>query len=159
MNNGICPQCQKRTVEPNRKACYECLARERDRYLRRKSNGTLALKLARGNARKMTEYYRRKQAGICTKCGQRSAAHGLLCNQCYTKSRIKQAARQNDIHRSERPAYGRCYICGAEELYAEHKVCKSCYEQRLKTLPSMWAHMDSSYFRSRNDLEFAKKSK
>lgn len=155
LSQGICPQCQKRAVEPHRKACYECLARERDRYYKRRADGSLAKKSARNGVRKMEEYYRRKEAGICTRCGKKSAEHGLLCNRCYVKYRAKEIARRNNIHRSERPAYGKCYICGAEELYDGHKVCKACYEKRLKTLPAMWANRDNSYFRSQNDLEFA----
>ena len=71
------------------------------------------------------------------------------------KYRVKQVARQDDIQRSERPAYGRCYICGAEGLYEGHKVCRPCYEKRLETFPAMWANRDNSYFRSQNDLEYA----
>ncbi len=154
LNQGICPKCQKRAVEPNRKMCYECLGHERDRYHQRKAEGSLKKKIVCGNSRKMSEYYRRKEAGLCTKCGQRKAEQGLLCNRCYAKYRTKQVARQDDIRRSERPAYGRCYICGTEELYDGHKVCRLCYEKRLETLPAMWAHMDNSYFRSQNDLEY-----
>lgn len=152
---GICPRCQKRAIEPNKKMCYECLGHERDRYHQRKADGSLEKKRIRNSERKMSEYYRRKETGLCTRCGKRRAEHGLLCNRCYVKYRIKQVARQDDIQRSERPSYGRCYICDAEELYDGHKVCRLCYEKRLKTMPAMWANMDNSFFRSQNDLEYA----
>lgn len=155
LSQGICPVCQKHAVEPNRRMCLECLGRERDRYHRRKAEGGLEKKIVRINSRKMSEYYRRKEAGLCTRCGQRGAEHGLLCNRCYVKYRVKQVARRCDIQRPERPAYGRCYICGVEGLYEGHKVCRSCYEKRLETLPAMWANKDNSYFRSQNDMEYA----
>lgn len=155
LRQGICPRCQKRAVEPNKHACYECLGRERDRYHRRKAEGILDKKCAQDNSRKMTEYYKRKRDGICTRCGKRNAQYGLLCGRCYSKYRSKQLMKQDDIQRSERPSYGRCYICGNYGLYDCHRVCKECYETRMKTLPAMWANMDNSYFRSQNDLEFA----
>lgn len=155
LKQGICPQCQKRAVEPNKHACYECLGRERDRYQRRKAEGSLNKKCTKDNSRKMTEYYNRKRAGICTRCGKMNAQYGLLCGGCYSKYRSKQLMKQYDIQRSERPSYGRCYICGNDGLYDGHRVCKECYETRMKTLPAMWANMDNSYFRSQNDLEFA----
>lgn len=153
---GICPQCRKRPLEPNRKMCYECLGRERDRYHARKAGGSLQKKLIRNNERKMTVYYERKEAGICTKCGKASAVQGLLCNRCYMKYRSKQIQNRSDIHRFERPAHGMCYICGKKELYEKHQTCKACYETRLKTLPAMWAGMDNSYFRTQNDLMYVK---
>ena len=66
LSQGICPVCQKRAVEPNRRMCLECLGHERDRYHRRKKEGSLKKKMARNNSRKMSEYYRRKEAGLCT---------------------------------------------------------------------------------------------
>lgn len=155
LGQGICPQCQKRAIEPNKHACYECLGRARDRYHQRKADGSLKKKQIRANERKMSEYYSRKEKGICVKCGKCEAQHGVLCNRCYTVRRSKQISKQDDIQRSERPDYGRCYICGAEGLYDGHNVCKDCYETRMKTIPIMLANMNNSYFRSQNDLEFA----
>lgn len=154
---GICPQCQKRPLEPNKKMCYECLGRARDRYHERKANGSLQKKLTRNNERKMAAYYERKKAGICTKCGKQSAVHGLLCNRCYMKYRSKQVQKKLDIDRSERVSHGMCYICGEKELYEKHRVCQKCYEKRLETLPAMWARIDNSYFRMQNDLMHVKK--
>lgn len=154
LSMGICPNCQKRAIEPNKHACYECLGRERDRYHRRKADGSLDKKCAQDNSRKMTVYYRRKRDGICTRCGKRNAQCGLLCGRCYSKYRSKQLLKQDDIQRSERPAYGRCYICGADELYEGHKVCKSCYETRMKTIPAMLENKNNAHYRSRNDLDF-----
>lgn len=40
---GICPLCHKNYIEPNKKACFECLGRERDRYYEKRISGKCGL--------------------------------------------------------------------------------------------------------------------
>ena len=155
MSIGICPQCQKNPVEPNRHSCYECLGRERDRYYERRKNGKLQKKLDQDSQRKKIEYNRRKKSGLCTTCGKKQKQNGLLCASCYVKYRSKAAKKRQEIDRSERVSYGMCYICGANELYENHHVCRKCYQVRQRTLPAMWSNMNNEYFKSQNNLEYA----
>lgn len=150
---GICPSCHKRPVEPDKCACFECLGRERDRYYRKRQEGSY--KQVADTQRKRRVAEERREKGICYRCGKHKVSGGGLCGTCKAKSmRYRQKYRQ-DIERSERPNYGRCYICGKEELHENHKVCKACYERRMQTLPAMLANADNSYFRSQNDLDYA----
>lgn len=155
---GICPHCGKRPSEPNRSLCYECLGYEQDRYHERKESGKLNEKLRRSNEQKMKEYNRRKVGGLCTRCGKKPAAKGLLCARCYGRYRSRQIAKKSDIDRSERPVYDLCYICGKGPLLEGKRVCAKCYEVRMRTMTSAWEKQDKSYFQGLNDLHFAKKA-
>lgn len=151
---GICPKCKRRPLEVNRKMCYECLGRERDRYYHRKNFGILDDQSKKKNEHKMQIYYERKQNGICTRCGKKEAQHGLLCNRCYSTCRVRAVSKVSDIDRSERPSYGICYICGKAPVINGKKVCERCYETRMKTMPKMWERRNNEYFKRLNSSVF-----
>lgn len=150
---GICPICHKHSVEPNKRACLECLGREQDRYMKLRAAGKY--NQATDTRRKRIVAEERRKNGLCYRCGKHEVSGGGLCGMCKAKARRYRERKRKNIGRSERPYYGRCYICGKEELYENHKVCKDCYEKRLQSLPAMWANMDNSYFKEQNDLDYA----
>lgn len=150
---GICPRCRKRPVEPNKRACYECLALDRDRYKRKRQNGSYDQKADTERKRRQAEERRKK--GLCYRCGKYPAEG--LCGRCKAKAARYREKYSQDIKRSERPSYGRCYICGKQELYEGHKVCKKCYQKRLETIPDMLAVQDHEYFDGLNRLIFCNK--
>ena len=153
---GICPRCKKNPVEPNRHACYECLGYDRDRYYKSRKNGTYK-KQAADTERKRIVREKRKSQGLCYRCGKRKADG--LCEICKAKAKRYRDKTRCNIERSERSSYGLCYICGKNELYDGHKVCKSCYEKRLETIPAMLASQNNEYFKSLNNLSYVKRGK
>lgn len=161
--NGVCYICGD-VAEKGKHFCKSCLYKEanKTRLAReyRKSLGlcvncgkekaiageTLCLvcKMDRRNQRHKAKPYNRdvfkarydglKSKGLCTKCGKVSATHGLLCDRCYSKILIKREANRNTLSRSERVSHNLCYICGSSDLVEGKKVCKKCYEVRLRSM-------------------------
>ena len=93
-----------------------------------------------------------KKCGKCYKCGKRKAEG--LCGICKAKSKAYKDKKRADISRSERPNYGLCYTCGKQELYDGHKVCKNCYDIRMKCMEAAWAKPSNEYFKELNHLVF-----
>lgn len=148
---GICPICRKNPIEPNKHACYECLGKERDRYRKSRENGTYKKQKA-DTERKRILYEKRREQGLCYRCGKRKAEG--LCGICKAKAKAYKDKKRADISRSERPNYGLCYTCGKQELYDGHKVCKSCYDTRMKCMEAAWAKPSNEYFKELNHLVF-----
>ena len=148
---NICPICKKRKIEPNKKMCYECAGKRQDEYYEKciKEKKKLANREYKTRIAK-----ERRENGVCYRCGKHKVADGGLCQYCKAKQKRYRDAVRKDIPRSEWTSYGRCYCCGKQEQYDGHKVCKDCYEKRLKTIPSMLENANSEYFRSLNDLSY-----
>lgn len=77
---------------------------------------------------------RLKAAGICIKCAKRKAETGKTkCATCNIKERERARRYRGGIPRSERPAYGMCYFCGAE--IKTGKIGETCKKRITKNLP------------------------
>lgn len=126
----ICTNCGNEESEPNSNLCLECkekiYSRKKNYYIRNKKEINQKQKKYFKNL-----YYQRKEKGICTKCGKRKMCKNstTLCLDCYVKSKRRKDKRwNNDIPRSERVAYGLCYICGSKRK--EHNtLCDNCYSR------------------------------
>lgn len=148
---GICPRCRKNPVEPNKHACYECLDYDKVRYRKSREDGTYKKQKADTERKRIVANQRREQ-GLCYRCGKYKSDG--LCKSCKAKAKMYRDKRRCNIERSERPSYGLCYICGKEELHDEHKVCKSCYDTRMKCMEAAWAKPSNEYFKELNHLVF-----
>lgn len=131
---GICVVCGKRETEPNRVSCFECLERDR-RYMAMKRKKGLCDNNKINQAHRNL-YAKRKEEGICTKCGKRKATNGILCLDCYVKSRRNRNEKKDGILRMERPNYGMCYFCG-NPVFSDKHVCQCCYDRLLVNTSKM----------------------
>lgn len=124
--NGICVVCGKRMAEPNRVQCYKCLERDRKRKEELRKSGIDNREEVNKSHRKL--YAKRKELGICTRCGMRKATNGTVCLDCFVKR--KKQRKKATIERAEMPSYGMCYFCGGSILEGK-RVCKKCYDRLL----------------------------
>lgn len=141
---GMCVNCGKSKAEPHKKLCYECLCKSQDSDKKRDRSDYLKhySKIRRQS---------RIESGMCPTCGKHKTQDGKLCEWC--KSYLKRYRDKNrcDLSRSERPNYGICYICGKNPIMKDKKVCESCYEVRLKTLPAMFSNVNNENFKTLNN--------
>ena len=144
---GICITCGHEMAEPCKLKCFECA--EKDRLRTEKNRNK-----QREHDTYRIRYETRKAEGLCTSFGKYPAEHGLKCNRCYVKARSRNATK--DILRSERPLYGLCYFCGKPKL-EDKKVCAECYSKRLESIKKICYFPVSDYWKSENDILFAKK--
>lgn len=73
-----------------------------------------------------TEYMKmynqkRKEQGLCPKCGKENNTDGYYCLSCKEKRKIYQ--RENRIFRKR---LGICPQCGKNKIYGDEKVCLDC---------------------------------
>lgn len=126
--HGICVNCGKERACHGLILCADCWEknniRSRKYYEKNKEKHKAQM---RENGRKL--YKERREKGLCTKCGKKAITGKSLCLNCYAKKRRRKDKRwKNDIPRSERPAYGMCYIC-AKPLNKFEKICDECHEK------------------------------
>lgn len=150
----LCVRCGKNKAEPNRTMCMECLGVERDRSL---TESKILSRRCRDKQAKQKEILYRRAHGLCYRCGKRNTKNGELCSACKAYLRNYRDKIRDGLPRSEWPSYGLCYICGKEPIMKDKKVCTSCYEARLHTLPAMWTNQNNEYFRKLNEVVFSKR--
>lgn len=115
----VCPSCGTRNAAPGRVRCETCLAVSASRS--RKAPDPQRAKEARE---------RRKAAGKCVWCGRpRAKDSKCYCVDCRLKNHRRLEARRDCIPRSERPAYGLCYICAAP--IQGGSLCDKCRERSI----------------------------
>lgn len=131
---GICTVCRKRKAEPGKSQCFECLEKDRLRKAAYRKEGKITNEYIASEHRKA--YQKRKEAGMCTRCGKKIAKVGLVCTECYARRSRKQAEKYDGIARFERPDYGLCYFCGEETLEGK-SVCGKCYGRYLEMTKKM----------------------
>lgn len=146
---GICVRCHKTYAEPNKVRCAECAYKDLVRTQKTTE------KSAKTKKKDMERYYELKRNGICTNCKHEKAVVGKTkCKKCIAKIRNRNNAKKDGISRSERVAYGLCYICG-ESIMQGKKVCERCYNTRLESVnkimhlpgPKHWANDNKLIFR------------
>lgn len=128
----VCPSCRKNTILGDEMTCPECRAKGANyaEKLRERSRDDY-----NGYMRKYQKnmYQKRKEDGICTRCGKRKAEHGFFtCPACRKKGREQKALKsQEKIPRTERYLHGRCFFCD-QKIKEGYKVCEAHYAQILK---------------------------
>ncbi len=128
---GLCPKCGKHPPAPDRSLCTSCSERgraaERARYARQKAAGDpyggkkpeSRRRMARErNKRRRRE---RREAGLCTACGERPpACDGAVCESC----REARRAEERKLYAARRTK-GLCGRCGGS-VFAGASRCGPC---------------------------------
>ena len=78
------------------------------------------------------------------------------CSICLAKIRNKRERNKSDLLRSERKAYGICYICGKNPLLKDKGVCQKCYDVRLESIQKIMYLPGNDYWNGLNKLVFTK---
>lgn len=151
----ICVRCHKNAAEPHKVLCLECSDADHERYKRSKERNHDKIK-----ARDNNKYKKLREQGICTYCKHEKAAPGKTkCSKCLAKVRNKRNAKKSDIERTERVAYGICYICGKDKCMKDKGVCQKCYQTRLDSIQKIMHLPGTEYWKNDNKLIFRKKQK
>ena len=130
---GFCVRCGCEKALPGRTLCYECTEKNSEAHAEYR-----AAHLSHEKEWHRQHRARLKEAGICTACRKREAREGrtecALCAEKHKKrSRALRVSKGVGISRSERPAYGMCYTCGAPIGEGE-RLCGACKEMTTANL-------------------------
>lgn len=152
---GICIRCHKNVAEPQKVMCWECIESESERRHNKRIEKNQEYK-----DKDNKKYRMLKEQGICTYCKHRKAAFGKTkCEYCLSKLRARRNARKCDIDRSERVAYGICYICGKADVIPGKGVCEKCYETRMESIEKIMYLPGGKHWKNDNKLVFKKSRK
>lgn len=149
---GICVRCHKNSAEPNKVLCMECADADNERCRKKRLEN-----LDSRRKRDLEKYEKLKSDGICTYCKSRKAQEGKTkCQVCLAKLRNKREKKRDDLPRSERRAYGICYICGKNPVLKDKGVCEDCYEARMQSIQNIMCFSGNEYWKGLNKLVFTK---
>lgn len=127
--NHVCPRCRKNSIIGDEKICLECAAKENEKTMRKRDKEHYN-KIHREWSKK--EYKRRKENGICTRCGKRKPDHGFLkCGICRNKETEKRRIKYMKPDRKERVEQGLCYFCD-NPIKPGYKICENHYQLNVE---------------------------
>lgn len=96
------------------------------------------------------EYNRRKEQGICVKCGKEKASMGrVACIKCREKQ--KNASKER---REFYISFGYCPRCGKNKLFGDERTCPECLAENAiikKRSREKLKKTDMDYFRERQE--------
>ena len=137
-DNHICPRCRKNSIMGDEKNCPECRAKA--------TNGTAALRdrdresyNAKQRILHKSIYQKRKEKGLCVRCGKRNADYGYFtCGICRDKGRTAKRIRYGKPDREDRYLQGLCYFCD-NPVKPGYKVCEEHYQRNVENANSQGA--------------------
>ena len=71
---------------------------------------------------------------------------------------MRSDRRRQDILRSERPDYGKCYICGKPVMDGKG-VCPECYQKRLESISKIMYMPVNPTWRKESDLRWEQRQR
>lgn len=142
-SHGICVRCRIRGAQPGKTRCLLCMSDDADYYEAHKNRRDEA----KHREQQKSYYQRRKEAGICPKCGKRKpVSGGVFCGICRAKSRERMRERRikKGLLTRDLIAHDMCSMCGGvplegKRLCAVHYavVCENLSHVTRPT-PSPW---------------------
>lgn len=127
--HNICPRCGKNDLFGDETICPECSARNTNNTL--KNRNYEEYNNYHRNWAKST-YQKRKEAGLCTRCGKRKATEGrTTCGVCRERDNAARRIRVGTSDRSEHVAKGLCYFCD-NPVKPGYKVCEKHYRMNTE---------------------------
>lgn len=136
--NGVCIMCRKSKVHKNHTMCLDCLDQVK-----------FASEVTRSEDSKIQrrKYIKRKRElcvafGICRECMCREATHGLKCEKCKIKEKVK-SLKNSKIEM--RKSLGQCYYCDTEVVEG-YKVCQSCLDRIRNVTSTRKQHSTENHY-------------
>lgn len=155
---GLCISCGHEEAEPNKTKCWECAEKDRIASENRRKKPEIKKIVAEYDK---DRYQRNKENGICTHCGKKPKEKGLVCISCHNKKLANQRRYKDrhgierDLSRSERIAYGMCYICGKNAMQGKG-VCEEHYKQREDSIKKICYFSVSDEWKEDNKAVYKK---
>lgn len=93
-NKGICPECGKNELFGEEKTCIECRAKDAERAMQRYYSNHEKIRAYQNEAQHRFKE-KRKEEGICVRCGKRKAEEGRFrCKICLAKEANESRMRK-----------------------------------------------------------------
>lgn len=129
LSHKICPRCGKNDLMGDETICPECMAKSVNNSLKNREKDEY--NVYQRNWSKST-YQKRKESGICTRCGKRKATQGLTtCAMCRARDNETRRIRKGFSDRSDRSKIGLCYFCD-NPVKKGYKVCEKHYQMNIE---------------------------
>lgn len=154
----LCVKCKAQDAYTlsGRIMCAECAEKSNAgrRAWRRKHGAEIQ---EEANRRNRERYWRRREQGLCVRCGKPSG-EAQMCGKCKAKNN----GERNDKHHREgmtpaglRGKDGKCYFCVDAPAAEGFRVCEKCLE-RLREMTRNRQRTDNSghYWRRDNRMIF-----
>jgi len=156
-SKGICTRCKNGNTINGKSLCEECAV---------KGSAISKIYYAKNRAEiiKRTSDYQKKKiekrrnSGLCTRCGKNKAVSGksscLECTIRYRRISAEKRERQGIVPLSIRASIGMCYFCN-NDVYDGKNICKNCYLKSVEWARKMREKYisDNHYWRKLNDLQ------
>lgn len=134
----ICVKCHQREARPHSVLCYDCADKE---AMYREQNQRAYTE--KEKQYKKSLYQKRKEAGICVRCGKRKSAVGVItCIDCRTKTNRNANNRRKLLNVQKRKYLGICLRCNnpvvegycycEEHLKRQQQICAEMTERRAE---------------------------
>lgn len=134
LDHKICPRCRLVRLGRDERLCPECRAANLNQVSKAYQDPVKKAKLqSKNRAMQRVIYNRRKEQGVCVKCGKmKEDERGTLCRKCKAKS----SQWYHDKHITytiDDGKTGLCHFCKKPNMPGR-KVCPNCYERLIKQL-------------------------
>ena len=133
--HNICTRCRKEKAVKGFTMCADCLYYSSEYQAERRASMSPESKeffsKKSSDAHKRL-YYKRKNAGLCTRCGKHKAVKGTTkCTECRASYNryMREFKHKRGVTPFELKGNGYyCSTCGKPVENAGDKLCKRCYE-------------------------------
>lgn len=127
---GICPVCKKNKILGDERSCPECRAKGAENKAQIRENDRESYNQYMRIYHKQI-YEKRKQQGLCTKCGKPlNDRKYFTCEKCRMKKSKPINANYTDP-RIKRVEQGLCYWCNQPQKKG-YKVCEEHYQMNVE---------------------------
>ena len=157
LSHKICPRCGKNDLMGDETICPECRAKGTNNTLKKRNRDTYN---SYHNEWAKSTYKKRKEAGVCTRCGKRKAPEGYFkCSVCRAKDNERRRIREGTSEQSERIEKGLCYFCG-NPVKKGYKVCEKHYQMNIENAKKGRKTQEAQeYIRSMNRIVYGNRRK
>lgn len=124
---GICPKCKKNKLFGDERSCPECKAVDASCKSKAREEHREEFNEYMRNYHKI-QYQKRKEQGVCTRCGKRNAVNGTRCEYCKGKAKQNNTGAFNG---EKRVSAGLCYWCGKPQKPG-YKICEKHYQMNVE---------------------------
>lgn len=143
---GLCAWCGKEKALENRRLCYQCMMKSSEnhsKYWHGLSDEQKKKAYDRRNETNRKRRQKRKENGLCTRCGHKAIPGRSMCPSCTLKNRQQAEAHSQKIGRisfDERGNGTYCFRCCKPVARLGKKLCNGCYEEMVQQAAHMRKH-------------------
>ena len=128
---GFCVKCGKNRAFHNFVMCPECIEKDHTRYANRAPE--TEEQREKRNLRRSETYRKRKENGLCVRCGKKKNGSGTHCAECCIKhKRAKNEWRMRNGLKKGYADAGLCIRCGDQPVEGRN-LCKTCLEKQRES--------------------------